>query len=131
MFRVHIMISGEVQGVWFRVSAQDKAKELKLTGWVKNIFSNAVEIVAEGEMDNLSELIGWVQDGPPNAKVDKVSIEWAPAENEYSSFKMNIRTDPAILNEPRAAHAAIQNVPRAAHAAILNLKGLTAEPLDD
>ncbi len=88
MFKVHIMISGEVQGVWFRVSAQDKAKELNLTGWVKNIFSNAVEIVAEGEMDNLSELIGWVQDGPPNAKVDKVSIEWAPAENEYSSFKI-------------------------------------------
>ena len=88
MFRVHIMISGEVQGVWFRVSAQDKAKELKLTGWVKNIFSNAVEIIAEGEMDALSELIGWVQSGPPNAKVDKVSIEWGPSKNEFPSFEI-------------------------------------------
>jgi len=88
MFRVHIMISGNVQGVWFRVSTQDKANELCLTGWVKNIFSNAVEIIAEGEMDNLSKLIGWVQDGPPNAKVDKVSIEWAPAKEEFSSFEI-------------------------------------------
>ena len=88
MFRVHIIISGNVQGVWFRVSTQDKANELCLTGWVKNIFSNAVEIIAEGEMDNLSKLIGWVQDGPPNAKVDKVSIEWAPAKEEFSSFEI-------------------------------------------
>ena len=88
MFRVHIMISGDVQGVWFRVSAQDKAKELGLTGWVKNIFSNAVEIIAEGEMDNLSKLIGWVQDGPPNAKVDKVSIEWGPSKEEFTSFEI-------------------------------------------
>ncbi len=89
MFRVHILISGDVQGVWFRISTQDKAKELKLTGWVKNLFSNAVEIIAEGEMDNLSKLIGWVQDGPPNASVDKVSIEWGPSENEFSSFDIH------------------------------------------
>ncbi len=86
MFRVHILISGDVQGVWFRISTQDKAKELDLNGWVKNLFNNAVEIIAEGEMDNLSKLIGWVQDGPPNATVEKVSIEWSPAKNEFSSF---------------------------------------------
>ena len=55
MYKIHVMISGDVQGVWFRVSAQDKANELELTGWVKNLFSNAVEIVAEG---NLSIKIG-------------------------------------------------------------------------
>ena len=42
MYKIHVMISGDVQGVWFRVSAQDKANELELTGWVKNLFSNAI-----------------------------------------------------------------------------------------
>ena len=89
MFRIHVMISGDVQGVWFRISAQDKANELGLTGWVKNLFSNAVEIVAEGDMENLSTLIGWLQSGPPNDKVDKVSIEWEEQDkNEYSSFEI-------------------------------------------
>ena len=90
MFKVHVMISGDVQGVWFRISTQDKANELGLTGWVKNLFSNAVEIVAEGDMENLSTLLGWLQDGPPNAKVDKVSIEWEEqTENEFSSFEIH------------------------------------------
>tara|TARA_A100000164_G_C21438235_1_gene554240 strand:- start:49 stop:306 length:258 start_codon:yes stop_codon:yes gene_type:complete len=84
------MISGDVQGVWFRISTQDKANELGLTGWVKNLFSNAVEIVAEGDMENLSTLLGWLQDGPPNAKVDKVSIEWEEqTEKEFSSFEIH------------------------------------------
>jgi acylphosphatase len=53
---------------------------------VKNLFSNAVEIIAEGEMDSLTEMTGWLQDGPPLASVDKLSIEWFPAENEFNSF---------------------------------------------
>ena len=51
MYRIHVMISGKVQDVFFRISTQDKANELNLTGWVKNIFNNAVEIIAEGESD--------------------------------------------------------------------------------
>ena len=90
MFRIHVMVSGDVQGVWFRISTQDKANELGLTGWVKNLFSNAVEIVAEGDMDNLALLAGWLQDGPPNATVDKISIEWEEQEeNEFSSFEIH------------------------------------------
>ena len=54
MYKIQVMISGDVQGVWFRVSAQDKANELGLTGWVKNLFSNAVEIVAEGPPRSVS-----------------------------------------------------------------------------
>ena len=51
MYKIHVMISGKVQGVFFRISAQDKANELNLTGWVKNIFNNAVEITAEGSRE--------------------------------------------------------------------------------
>ena len=64
-----------------------KANELKLTGWVKNIFNNAVEIIAEGEREELSEFAGWLQMGPPNAIVDKLSIEWSEQlSREFLSF---------------------------------------------
>ena len=86
MFKIHVMVSGKVQRVWFRKQTQAKALELGLNGWVKNLFSNAVEIIAEGNIDNLIELTGWLQNGPPLAKVDKLSIEWFPAENEFNSF---------------------------------------------
>jgi acylphosphatase len=62
--------------------------ELGLNGWVKNLFTNAVEIIAEGNMDNLTALTGWLQNGPPLAKVDKLSIEWFPTENEFNSFEI-------------------------------------------
>ena len=90
MFKIHVMVSGKVQRVWFRKQTQAKAKalELGLNGWVKNLFSNAVEIIAEGNIDNLTELTGWLQNGPPLAKVDKLSIEWFPAENEFNSFEI-------------------------------------------
>ena len=87
MFRIHVLVSGKVQRVWFRKQTQAKALELGLNGWVKNLFTKAVEIIAEGEMDSLTEMTGWLQDGPPLASVDKLSIEWFPAENEFNSFE--------------------------------------------
>ena len=89
MYKIHVMISGDVQGVWFRVSAQDKANELKLTGWVKNLFSNAVEIEAEGKRDELAIFAGWLTTGPPNATIEKISVEWEELpERKYSSFEI-------------------------------------------
>ena len=73
MFRIHVMVSGKVQRVWFRKQTQTKALELGLNGWVKNLFTNAVEIIAEGNIDNLIELTSWLQNGPPLAKVDKLA----------------------------------------------------------
>ena len=90
MFKIRVMISGDVQGVFFRISTQDKAKELELTGWVKNIFNNAVEILAEGEREKLSLFTGWLQLGPPNATIDKISIEWEEnSVKEFSSFEIH------------------------------------------
>ena len=90
MYRIHVMISGDVQGVYFRISSQDKANELNLTGWVKNIFNNAVEIIAEGRREELSKFTGWLQLGPPNATIDKISIEWSEQlERQYSSFEIH------------------------------------------
>ncbi|MAQ86923.1 MAG: acylphosphatase [Candidatus Neomarinimicrobiota bacterium] len=90
MFKIRVMISGDVQGVFFRISTQDKARELELTGWVKNIFNNAVEILAEGDREKLSLFTGWLQLGPPNATIDKISIEWEESSvKEFSSFEIN------------------------------------------
>ena len=90
MYRIHVMISGKVQGVFFRISAQDKANELNLTGWVKNIFNNAVEITAEGSREELSKFTGWLQMGPPNATIDKISIEWSDQpEKQFSFFEIH------------------------------------------
>ena len=89
MYKIHVMISGDVQGVWFRVSAQDKANELKLTGWVKNLFSNAVEIEAEGKRDELAIFAGWLTTGPPNATIEKISVDWEELpERKFSSFEI-------------------------------------------
>tara|TARA_X000000368_G_scaffold125950_1_gene98866 strand:- start:323 stop:598 length:276 start_codon:yes stop_codon:yes gene_type:complete len=90
MYRIRVMISGDVQGVYFRISTQDKAKELQLTGWVKNIFTNAVEILAEGDREKLSLFTGWLQLGPPNATIDKISIEWEESlDKEFLSFEIH------------------------------------------
>ncbi len=90
MYRIRVMISGDVQGVFFRISAQDKANELGLTGWVKNLFTNAVEILAEGERDQLSVFTGWLHEGPPNATVDKISIEWEEqSDTKFTSFEIH------------------------------------------
>ena len=75
MYKIHVMISGDVQGVWFRVSAQDKANELELTGWVKNLFSNAVEIVAEGNRDNLVSKINKEEGGLSGEPLQKLSTD--------------------------------------------------------
>ena len=89
MYKIHVMISGDVLGVWFRVSAQDKANELKLTGWVKNLFSNAVEIEAEGKRDELAIFAGWLTTGPPNATIEKISVEWEELpDREFSSYEI-------------------------------------------
>ena len=90
MKQIHVFVTGRVQGVFFRISAQDKANKLNLTGWVKNIFNNAVEIIAEGSREELSKFTGWLQLGPPNATIDKISIEWSDQpEKQFSAFEIH------------------------------------------
>ena len=57
---------------------------------VKNIFNNAVEIIAEGSREELSKFTGWLQMGPPNATIEKISIEWSDQpEKQFSSFEIH------------------------------------------
>src|SRR5271157_2499023 len=86
--RLHLVISGRVQGVGFRFSAYDEAKELALAGWVRNLASGEVEIVAEGKHENLQMLAAWAHLGPPSAHVTRVREEWLDFAGEFTEFRI-------------------------------------------
>lgn len=69
------IVSGRVQGVFYRASARDKALELGLTGYAKNRLDGTVEVLASGSEDALTSLQRWLQQGPPAARVVAVDRE--------------------------------------------------------
>jgi acylphosphatase len=73
--RIHLIIKGRVQGVWFRASTQEKAMELGLTGWVRNRRDGSVEVMAEGDAIKVEELKNWCYKGPRGAMVSQVDSE--------------------------------------------------------
>jgi acylphosphatase len=86
--RLHLVISGRVQGVGFRFSAYDEAKDLALAGWVRNLASGEVEIVAEGKQENLQMLAAWAHLGPPSAHVTQVREDWQEFIGEFGEFRI-------------------------------------------
>ena len=86
---VRVIVYGHVQGVFFRAFVSRQAKELSLTGNVRNVPSGeAVEVNAEGEKERLEELISCLRVGPPAAKVEKVITEWSEYTGSYSLFNI-------------------------------------------
>ncbi len=88
MDRLHLLISGRVQGVWYRASTQKTAQELGLVGWVRNQRDGRVEAVAEGPRDRLEDLLAWAWRGPPAARVEDVKSEWGPGTAEFDAFSV-------------------------------------------
>lgn len=86
--RVHLIISGFVQGVFFRSNTQEIAKQLGLSGWVRNLPDGKVEILAEGEKEKLERLIEWAKRGPELARVENVEIEWGEYKGEFDDFEI-------------------------------------------
>jgi acylphosphatase len=86
--RLHLIVSGRVQGVGFRFSAYDEAKQLALAGWVRNLPGGEVEIVAEGSRENLQMLAAWAHLGPPSAHVTAVREEWLDFTGEFTDFRI-------------------------------------------
>jgi acylphosphatase len=74
--RVHLVVRGRVQGVFFRSAMQDEAARLGLSGWVRNRPDGAVEAEAEGERTAVDVLVEWAHRGPTTARVDEVTIAW-------------------------------------------------------
>ena len=66
---IHCIISGKVQGVWFRASTKEEADRLSLTGWVRNLPDGRVEVLACGDVEKIKTLQTWLKHGPLLAKV--------------------------------------------------------------
>ena len=86
--RVHLVIEGVVQGVFYRASTRDQAARRGLTGWVCNLPDGSVECVAEGEEGALQALVAWCQQGPPGARVARVVETWSEATGQLDRFRV-------------------------------------------
>ena len=82
----HYRVEGRVQGVFFRASTRDKAVELGLRGWVRNLSDGRVEALACGTEQQLATLEAWLHQGPPMASVTRLEIEACEATEAYSDF---------------------------------------------
>ncbi len=86
--RVEIVVYGIVQGVFFRANTRDVATKLGLRGIVRNLHDGSVEIIAEGNEEDLCELISFAKKGPPSAKVYDINIEWKNPQEDLPFFKI-------------------------------------------
>jgi len=86
--RVRIVVSGRVQGVWFRESTKEAATALGLTGSVRNLMNGDVEIVAEGASNRLAALTVWARHGPDAARVDDMDVEYSDAVGNLHEFRV-------------------------------------------
>lgn len=86
MKRAHLLISGIVQGVNFRYYTNEKALQLNLKGWVKNLNDGRVEILVEGDDEAVDELVAWSHQGPSLAQVDDVVVKEEPFQGNLDDF---------------------------------------------
>jgi acylphosphatase len=86
--RVHLVVSGLVQGVAFRAYTVDEAHRLRVAGWVRNLPDGRVEAEAEGERAALEALVAWCRAGPPSARVDGVEASWGSYRGDLGPFSI-------------------------------------------
>lgn len=83
-----ITVRGKVQGVFFRASTRDKARELNLTGFVRNQSDGSVYLEASGNEDQLNKLVAWCKVGPKSARVDQVEVTQLDSAISFDSFEI-------------------------------------------
>jgi acylphosphatase len=78
--RAHVFVSGTVQGVYYRATTRDTARERGVDGWVKNLDDGRVEAVFEGDEETVEGMVEWCHTGSPQAHVEDVKVEYEPPE---------------------------------------------------
>ncbi|MEM2108362.1 MAG: acylphosphatase [Candidatus Bathyarchaeia archaeon] len=86
--RAHVLVSGKVQGVFFRSATKQKAELHGVKGWVRNLADGRVEAVFEGEEDAVKAMVEFCKHGPSAAKVTNVDVNWEMPTGEFSVFKV-------------------------------------------
>jgi acylphosphatase len=96
--RAEVRVSGFVQGVYYRSAATEQARVLGLRGVVRNLPDGEVELIAEGPLPALQQLIAWCHLGPPAARVDSVAVDFSLPTYEYTDFRV-LRQGTAAITE--------------------------------
>jgi len=86
--RAHVYVSGKVQGVFFRATTRDEARNRGVTGWVRNLPDGRVEAVFEGEEEDVRGMVKFCHEGSRAARVDEVEVDWGDYEGEFSNFEI-------------------------------------------
>lgn len=86
--RLHLIISGKVQGVSFRYYIKKMAELLKLTGWVENVQDNTVEAIFEGEEKRLKQMLEFCKKGPTEAIIENIQENWGEFSGEFNYFEI-------------------------------------------
>ncbi|MGD9363394.1 MAG: acylphosphatase, partial [Desulfobacterales bacterium] len=84
--RVHAIISGRVQGVFFRMETKQAADRLGVFGWVRNRRDGTVEALFEGDRDRVDAVLEWCKEGPGHAQVSDIKLDWEDYAGEFSGF---------------------------------------------
>ncbi len=87
---LHAIVQGQVQGVGFRYFVQERAVALGLTGWVRNLFNGAVEVLAAGERSSLEKLVEALRRGPRASYVTGLTEEWLPSSQDFKGFQVRM-----------------------------------------
>jgi len=82
----HVIVSGRVQGVWFRGGTKRVAEGAGIRGWVRNLPDRRVEAVLQGERDAVESVIDFMRSGPPGASVVDCVVSWRPAGERFHGF---------------------------------------------
>lgn len=86
--RAHAIISGRVQGVFFRMETMRAAQRIGVFGWVRNLRDGTVEAVFEGDKTRVDAILNWCKEGPPHAQVTSVNVEPEDYTGEFNSFEV-------------------------------------------
>jgi acylphosphatase len=86
--RIHVFVSGKVQGVSYRGFARRAALDLGLTGWVRNLYDSRVEVLAEGERPKLEAFLKKLEAGPSAAKIEDLVARWKDYTGEFADFRI-------------------------------------------
>jgi len=86
--RVHLLVTGKVQGVFFRQALKVVAKKNNVLGWVRNLKDRRVEVVLEGDNKSINLVIEWARIGPANSRVDDIEVSNEEFKNEFLTFEV-------------------------------------------